>query len=212
MAEKKYDLIMSDLGNVLINFDHRIVVRKILDYTPKDEREVYDLVFDSGITSLYETGKISSAEFFNRLKEMISLKMDYKTFLPMWEDIFFETPLNIEYQGFLRGVKDRYKLVMISNINESHYLYLEKKMPILKEFDKLILSYEVGFRKPAPQIYDAALESVGVSRDRAFYVDDRRDLIESAEKLGIKGVTFDGEEAFQRIQEELGSDFSKRLS
>jgi putative hydrolase of the HAD superfamily len=76
-------------------------------------------------------------------------------------------------------------------------------MPIFKEFDKLILSYEVGFRKPAPEIYDAALKAVGVDKSKAFYIDDRADLINAASKLGIKGMALDGEEAFKRIGSEI---------
>jgi HAD superfamily hydrolase (TIGR01509 family) len=67
----------------------------------------------------------------------------------------------------------------------------------------LILSYEIGFRKPAPQIYDAALKSVDAKPSRTFYIDDRADLVEAAGKLGIKGITFDGEEAFKKITKEL---------
>lgn len=211
MMDKKYDLVLSDLGNVLINFDHRISVRKILLYTPMKEADIYNLFFDSNLTGLYEEGRISSGEFFEKVKKLLQLNIDYQAFLPLWNDIFFETELNIKYQDFLKSIKDRYKLVMISNLNESHFEFLKKKMPIFSEFDKLVLSYEVGFRKPAPEIYNAALKSVGVDVSRTFYIDDRKDLIESASELGIKGIVFNGEEAFQKITEELGHDFSQRL-
>ena len=201
--DNKYDLILCDLGNVLINFDHRIAVRKILGCTPKKEKDIYQLFFDSGITKDYEEGKISSIGFFKKIKGSLRLNIDYNTFLPIWNDIFFETPLNKKMQHLLMTIKERYKLVMISNINENHFEYLKKKMPIFGEFDKLMLSYEIGFRKPAPQIYDAALKSVNTAPSKAFYVDDRADLIEAAGKLGIKGITFNGEEAFKNIIEEL---------
>ncbi|PJC48711.1 MAG: haloacid dehalogenase, partial [Candidatus Omnitrophica bacterium CG_4_9_14_0_2_um_filter_42_8] len=35
---------------------------------------------------------------------------------------------------------------------------------------------------------------------KAFYIDDRKDLIEAASKFGIKGVAFEGEEAFEKIK------------
>jgi putative hydrolase of the HAD superfamily len=129
--------------------------------------------------------------------------MDYAALLPIWNDIFFETPLNKKIQDFLIGVKGKYKLVMISNINETHFEFLKKKMPIFGKFDKLILSYEVGFRKPAVEIYDAALKAAGVKNSSAFYIDDRQDLIEAASGLGIKGITFNGEEALKKIKSEL---------
>ncbi|MDP2981595.1 MAG: HAD-IA family hydrolase [Candidatus Omnitrophota bacterium] len=203
MIKNKYEAVFSDLGNVLINFDHRIAVKKILALTPKKEEDIYQLFFDSGITKDYEEGKIGSLNFFKRVKESLELEIDYDMFLPIWNDIFFETPLNMRFQRFLKSVKGRYKLVMISNINEAHCEFLKKKMPIFGEFDKLILSYEVGFRKPSPEIYNAALRAVGAKNSDAFYIDDRADLIEAASGLGIKGMGFNGEESFKKIKSEL---------
>ncbi|MBU1888317.1 MAG: HAD family phosphatase [Candidatus Omnitrophica bacterium] len=205
---KKYDAILCDLGNVLINFDHRIAVRKILRYTPKNEEEIYSLFFDSSFTELYEEGKIDPAEFFRRVKKAIELDLDYDGFFLIWNDIFFETPLNKKMQDFLKKVKSVYKLVMISNLNVTHFEFLKKQMDIFKEFDRLILSYETGCRKPAPEIYRAALVSVRASSDKAFYIDDRQDLIEAASGLGIKGIVFDNEKAFEKIERVLGNDFS----
>lgn len=205
MIKNKYEAVLCDLGNVLVNFDHRIAVKKILALTPKKEEGIYQLFFDSGITKDYEEGKITSLDFFKRVKDSLELDMDYTAFLPIWNDIFFETPLNKKMQDFLKKIKNRYKLVMISNINETHYEFLKKKMPIFGEFDKLILSYEVGFRKPSPEIYNAALRAVGAKNSGAFYIDDRLDLIEAAKGLGIKGVAFNGEEAFKKITKELST-------
>jgi len=203
MTKNKYEAILWDLGNVLINFDHNIAVKKILRLTPKNEHDIYQLFFDSGLTKDYEEGKVSSIEFFKKVKSSLELDMEYSEFLPIWNDIFFEKELNKKIQNFLMAIKGKYKLVMVSNINEAHCEFLKKKMPIFGEFDKLILSYEIGFRKPAKEIYDAALRSVNTTPSKAFYVDDRADLIEAASKFGIKGMTLDGEEAFKKIVEEF---------
>lgn len=204
MTHNNFNAIICDLGNVLINFDHTIAVKKILDYTPKKEEDIYSLFFDSPLTELYEEGRISTDEFFHSVKEFLKLQIDYNTFLPLWNEIFFETPLNIKMQEFLRKIKPRYKLIMISNINETHFGFLNKRMGIFNEFDKLVLSYEVGFRKPAPEIYKKALEFAATPPSKVFYIDDRRDLIETATNLGLKGIVFDGEIALERIVKELG--------
>jgi len=203
MTKNKYEAILCDLGNVIINFDHNIAVKKILHLTPKNEHDIYQLFFDSGLTKDYEEGKISSSDFFKKVRDSLDLDIDNETLLPIWNDIFFETPLNKKIQNFLTKMKGKYKLVMISNINETHYEFLAKKMPVFQEFDKLILSYEIGFRKPAKEIYDAALKSVNVLPSKTFYVDDRADLIEAALGYGIEGITFSGEEAFEKIKAEL---------
>ena len=203
MTKNKYEAIFCDLGNVLINFDHRIAVKKILTNTKKNEHDIYQLFFDSGLTKDYEEGKISSSYFFKKVRDSLNLDIGNEKLLPIWNDIFFETPLNKKIQAFLAEVKEKYKLVMISNINETHWGFLKNKIPVFSRFDKLILSYEVGFRKPAIEIYNAALESVKTAPSKVFYIDDRKDLIEAASKFGIKGMAFDGEEAFRKIRAEL---------
>jgi len=130
--------------------------------------------------------------------------MDYNAFLPIWNDIFFETPLNLKMQGLLRRVKSRYKLIMVSNLNKSHFEFLKTRLTIFGDFYKLVLSYEVGCRKPRDEIYRKALLLAETVPSKAFYIDDRKDLIEAASRLGIKGIVFDGEKAFKRVLEELG--------
>ena len=196
----QYDTILCDLGNVLINFDHRIAVRKILEHTPKGEEDIYNLFFDSGLTELYEEGKIDPKEFFRRVKEFLKIDIDQDEFFPIWNEIFFEVPLNKKMHEFLKNTKNNHKLVMVSNLNITHFEHLRNKMDIFDVFDKLILSYEVGRRKPASEIYEAALDSVGTKREKSFYIDDRRDLIEVAAKMGINGIVFDGDEAFRNIK------------
>ncbi|MBU1912965.1 MAG: HAD-IA family hydrolase [Candidatus Omnitrophica bacterium] len=203
MTKNKYEAIFCDLGNVLINFDHRIAVKKILTNTKKNEHDIYQLFFDSGLTKDYEEGKVSSSDFFKKVRDSLNLDIGNEKLLPIWNDIFFETPLNKKIQAFLAEVKEKYKLVMISNINETHWEFLKNKIPVFSKFDKLILSYKVGFRKPAIEIYNAALESVKTSPSKAFYIDDRKDLIEAALQFGIKGMAFEGEEAFRKIRAEL---------
>jgi FMN phosphatase YigB (HAD superfamily) len=203
MIKKKYDAIFCDLGNVLIDFDHKLAVRKILSYTSKKENDIYQLFFDSGITKLYEEGEIDSGEFFQMVKDSLGLDIGPKVFFPIWNDIFFETGLNKNIHNLLKKLKGKYKLIMMSNINKSHFEFLKTKMQVFKVFDKLILSYEVGFRKPAFEIYKAGLKAVGSECPRVFYIDDRKDLIEAAMKFGIKGIVLDGEEAFEKIEKEL---------
>ncbi len=203
MVQKKFDTIISDLGNVLINFDHRIAAKKILQHTPKKEEDIYNLFFDSPLTELYEKGAITTDEFFHRVKDFLKLDMDRDSFFNIWNDIFFEVSENLKMQKFLGEIKRDHKLIMISNLNETHFKFLRPKMPVFEKFDKLILSYEVGLRKPAPEIYKIALDAAKTVESRALYIDDRRDLIEAAEKLGIKGLVFDGNGSTDKVRSEL---------
>jgi HAD superfamily hydrolase (TIGR01509 family) len=186
---KKPRVILCDLGNVLIHFDHRIAVRRILPYTDEPFNKIYRIIFDSPATKTYEEGKISSPEFFRRLKKELSLRrLTYKKFTAIWNEIFWENKPMITLLGALK--KD-YRLHLVSNINKLHYDYIVRKFPgAIGIFDKVILSCEVGHRKPHPRIYRAAIEDQGFSRNQALYTDDRDDLIEKARGMGIFSIMF----------------------
>ena len=182
--------IIFDLGNVLIGFDHRIGVKKILRHTSKSTQEIYDLFFDSVFTREFEKGKISCREFFAKVRDMLELQIGYEEFLPIWNEIFFAKP---EMERFVASLNSGRKLVLLSNVNQLHYEYLTNAFSSafsLFSPDKIIPSFRTGFMKPDRQIYELALSASGVSRDEAVYVDDRLDLIEAASGYGIRSIQF----------------------
>lgn len=194
-------LILCDLGNVLIRFDHRRAVKKILEYTPKTFDEVYSIFFDSPLTKRFEEGKVSPEVFFNELAQSLELRgLAFKEFVPLWNDIFFDNP---GIETLLEMLKRSYRLHMISNINALHYAYLLEAYPkIFKFFDKTYLSYEVGCCKPDFRIYKRAVSECGYRFDETLYTDDRADLIEEAKKIGIPSVLFKGVEGLKKELEE----------
>ncbi len=183
-------LILCDLGNVLIRFDHRIAVRRILAYSPKTFKEAYVTFFDSPLTRDYEEGRLSSRQFFARLKKDLALDgLTYKKFVPIWSEIFFPNPGVL---ALLKTLRRRWRLHLISNINALHYAYIRRKFPgHLRVFDKVILSYKVGVQKPHPRIYRCAVAVKGRrANGRILYTDDRPDLIRAARRLGLSCIRF----------------------
>lgn len=76
------------------------------------------------------------------------------------------------------------KTALVSNCSHNtrptiHRLGLEG------EFDAVILSFEVGARKPQPQIYRAALEAVRSEPHETLFVDDQPEYCDGAAALGL---------------------------
>jgi len=201
MDNHRIEAVIFDLGNVLVDFDHTIAAQRISAFTRKDPREIFNLFFDSELTGLFEEGKISSQKFFSRVQGMLNLKIDYAQFLPIWNEIFFLTEKNQAVYNLAKILKKHYKTALLSNINILHFAYLKRNFPIFDAFHNIVTSYEVGFRKPHPAIYEKTLHALEVSPDNVFYTDDRPELVESACRLGIRGFTFKG-------VEQLKKDFS----
>lgn len=55
-------------------------------------------------------------------------------------------------------------------------------------FDEVVISGEVGMRKPEPEIFHLTLERMGLTADECVFVDDLPHNITAAARLGIVGV------------------------
>lgn len=188
---RKISAIIFDLGRVLIDFDHHLAAKKLLIFTEKSEEEIFNLFFDSELTALFEEGKIFPSEFFERVKQMLDLKLDFKEFLPIWNEIFYFTAENQKVLNLADSLKKKFKILLLSNINILHFEYLKEKFPfIFKPFSWVVLSCQVGVRKPHPLIYQTAQKLLDVDMQEIFYIDDRKELIEEAKKLKIKAHHF----------------------
>lgn len=59
-------------------------------------------------------------------------------------------------------------------------------MGLAKKVDTVVLSFEVGLRKPDAAIYRLALERLGVAPKRALFVDDLAEYCAGAAAIGIQ--------------------------
>ncbi|HTY45271.1 MAG TPA: HAD family phosphatase [Patescibacteria group bacterium] len=182
--------VIFDLGRVLVDFDHTIAARRMAAYTAKDPGEIFAMFFDSELTGSFEEGKIAPREFFERVMELLRCNLTYEQFLPIWNEIFFLTDTNRAVYALASGLKQRFKVALVSNINRLHFEYLKDHFPIFDCFHCIVASYEVGVRKPDPKIYEQALKSLGVLPQETFYTDDRQELIAGASRLGIRSFVF----------------------
>jgi putative hydrolase of the HAD superfamily len=199
--KKKEKIIVFDLGNTVIKFDHGISAAKISGLFDMDQKKIYDTFFDSEITRAFDRGRLSPEEFHEALSSHLGIKLAYEEFSNIWSDIFWADE---SVCGLVRELKDRkYKLFLLSNINRLHFEYIEKKFDIIQAFDELILSYIVGAIKPELPIFEAVIEKSGGDKSVILYIDDREDLIKEAAALGIDSIRFEGADKLREKMKSL---------
>lgn len=77
------------------------------------------------------------------------------------------------------------RLAVVSNF-DTRLRKLLKDLNVLDIFDAVIISAEVGFEKPDGKIFEAALDQLGVTSDKAVHVgDDQKADKEGANAVGI---------------------------
>jgi HAD superfamily hydrolase (TIGR01509 family) len=192
------EIVYLDLGKVLIDFDYTVAAQRIIEISPLPLSEITKVLSEPQLIFESETGKLSAFEYYKIVCGALEMQISLDEFRCLWGSMFLPEPLVSE--KFLQELKRRMRLILLSNTNEIHFEYLEKKFPILNQIEERILSYQVGCMKPDPQIFQLAIEKAGVAPEKIFFADDRIENVEGARSAGIQAVQFKSE---KQLRQEL---------
>jgi len=97
----------------------------------------------------------------------------------------------------LRRLAERYRLGVVSNFDYTPTaLDILERAGVVELFDTIVVSDEVGWRKPRRDIFDAALGRLGVRAEESLFVGDRADMdVLGAQRIGMDAawINRDGE-------------------
>jgi putative hydrolase of the HAD superfamily len=138
------------------------------------------------------TGQISMTEAFARIlrasgvepkpdlvRELVDKRRELLLSLGRLYDDVLATLRKLRSRGI--------KTAIVSNCDEDTRELLAE-LGVAALVDALVLSCEVGAEKPAPQIYQHALDQLGVTAGAALFVDDTAAYCAGAAALGIRAV------------------------
>lgn len=114
----------------------------------------------------------------------------WRAYLDEWPrqtEFFPETP------GMLDSLMGRYKLGVITNYMDGHTCQLVfDKLGYREIFDSLVVSAEVGYRKPAGVIFEQALRETGSRPENCVMVGDNYEAdVVGANDMGMYSVLVD---------------------
>jgi putative hydrolase of the HAD superfamily len=116
------------------------------------------------------------------IETLVAMEREFsETGVELWED---SLPVVRELRA--RGVKT----ALVSNCSHSTRGIVER-LGIAEAIDEVILSFEVGLRKPDPAIYRETVERLGVEPAHAVFVDDQPEYCDGAAALGIETYLID---------------------
>ena len=157
-----------------------------------------------------ETGKLDDLEFFKTIASSCKYLKSQKAIENGWNELLGELSDHIL---FLKKLKKEYKLCLVSNTNATHINAIRKNAGpylwnnFIKQFKSLLLSFEIGQRKPDETYFKYALELMNVKPNTVLFIDDSDENIEAAAKLGIKTFKFNIQEG--DLEEELPAILTK---
>jgi HAD superfamily hydrolase (TIGR01509 family) len=138
---------------------------------------------------LFSTGRQPEAEFRTRILAGFPTPPDDVLALQVWEHVF-PTDLQRVRPGVLevvQGLRGVARVGLLSNAGPGLRELIE---PLAGCFDDIVISAEVGFRKPEPEIFELALNRLDARPAETLFVDDFAHNVQAARELGIRGHRF----------------------
>jgi HAD superfamily hydrolase (TIGR01509 family) len=82
--------------------------------------------------------------------------------------------------------------------------HMRASIGVLGSFQHVVGSFEIAACKPDPRSYQAVLARAGVQPADAIHIDDRPEMIEGAQRAGLKAIRFESASQLERSLSELG--------
>ena len=188
--------IIFDLGGVVLNIDHSLTVSEFEEMGVKEAGKLFAKPKQKQLFDYIDKGAISPADFRNEIRKCADIDAEDYLIDEAWNAMLLDLPK--ERLEFLAKIKARYRTFLLSNTNEIHmnaiHKYLQKDfgIPDLKNyFEKVYLSYKVGMRKPDAEIFKLVLEENNLIASETLFIDDSKEHIEGAKKLGLQTYWLD---------------------
>jgi glucose-1-phosphatase len=193
--------VFFDLGGVIVRTEFQSPRQQLADRLGIDYDDLSKLIFDSESSLRASTGELSSEEHWvsviQRLKRPDTERQTIR------DEFFAGDIVDRTLVEYIRSLRGKYKTGLISNAwSDLRDFILREKFA--DAFDEMIISAEVKAMKPAPKIFQIALERFGVKPKEAVFVDDFYANIEGCEKVGMKGIHFkDAESTLEQLKKLL---------
>jgi FMN phosphatase YigB (HAD superfamily) len=180
--------IVLDFGNVIGFFEYRITLDRLVSHSPLSSEEMRRFLYGGELEDIYESGRISSAEFLRRVRDGCRLTCPDEALALAYADMFRP---NEAVCALMPRLKPHYRLLLGSNTNELHSRYFVQQFAqTMRHFDALVLSHEVGARKPRPEFFRHAQRVAGCAAVECLFIDDLPANVSGARALGWQGIVY----------------------
>jgi putative hydrolase of the HAD superfamily len=211
MVTTMIQAIIFDFGNTLVSteLDWEVIIDQnidsLLNYLDSVKIKVDKDTFGKAFLAIrdqnfkkaqFELREYTAEESLSQLLAELGIKNVPQYILESAIDAFFSSELGL-YTTFphvpevLTELKSGgYKLAVVSNATTGRLIRQAMAMrDLIRYFETIIVSADIGYRKPHPQIFQLALDFLKVKPEQAVMVGDLLDFdILGAQKLGMKTI------------------------
>ena len=195
--------IIFDFGNVICYFTNELLKQRIAEISGKSVDEITDLVYKkTDITKRYESGQMSSEEFYKELSKICGVNVPYQELKTIYsKDKFSRVEGTKE---LIEKLRKNYKVSLLSNTSEWDWDYMIQVAPEILTFETITKSYEAGAMKPSEIIFEDALKKLNLKPEECVYTDDILEYVDKAKSLGFKAFQFTTAQNFEEDLKSIG--------
>jgi putative hydrolase of the HAD superfamily len=195
MEPKNFEAIIFDFGGVLIDLDIEKTyeeLSRLVGFDPFDTEVLVNKLYES--FEEFEVGSISSETFIWRIQNLTDKNIDPIKILQGWNAMLLGwNPAKLD---FLRRIKEKYPIYLLSNTNEIHLNWVYKNLEEqhgIKDFDtrffiKTYYSHKIGYRKPDEAAFLYVINDAGLDPSKTLFVDDNFTNILGGSQAGLQVI------------------------
>lgn len=192
-------LILFDLGGVVFTNGAKKFKANLAERYGLPAEKVQEVI-DGEIGGKYRMGTISREEFWNYAIPALNLKESVDELEKEWIDCY---RLIEKTRDVVLKLREKYRVMYLSDNVRERVERLHKEFGFLDWFEGGIFSHEVGFRKPDPRIFRAALEKAEVVAEEAVFIDDKPANTAAAQNIGMTAFLFESPEKLEKDLHDL---------
>jgi FMN phosphatase YigB (HAD superfamily) len=176
------EVAVFDLGKVLVDFDFGIAARQIAARGSLEAEQVRVIIQESPVIVRYENGEATRQQFFAEVQRLTGFRGGLDEFGRLFADIF--TPMEPMIALHSRLRQRQVPCFIFSNTNDLAISHIRRSYPFFADFAGYVLSYEHGFMKPDPRLYEVVERMTGRADGRILYLDDRLENVQAGAARG----------------------------
>lgn len=182
--------VVFDIGNVLVRFMPDVAMKQIGISEDRID-DVLRATVNSKWWTEMDRGFLPEEQLWQyMIEDAPQLEAEIRVFKEQGIDKVVRA---FDYAAdWMKGLKARgFHTYLLSNYPKDFFeCHSAGFFPFMPYIDGKIVSAYVELIKPDPNIYRELLKTYGLKADECVFIDDRRENIEAARRLGFRGILF----------------------
>jgi glucose-1-phosphatase len=180
--------IIFDIGSVIIRLDPARAIAAIGAGSKLSPAKMWAAVPQDPLWQGWQEGRVTPNDWYENVIARFHTPISFDEFCGAWNSIL--CPELILPERLFRELSKKCRLVLLSNTDPIHVGCMESTFPFMRYFPKRIYSCDVGSSKPGLKIFRAAIRAAGVPANQILFVDDIRENVLAARRIGLNALQF----------------------